>query len=85
MAKEKLINMEGKPIHFKGTSFFKVDKLTGYMQGGDVDNDDGTGGSSAYYPNPFFMDEDMTLHKHDRPFLLTMGRSHFISPNSNNS
>ena len=76
--------MDGKHIHYKGTSFFKVDKA-GYMQGGDVDSDDGYGGSSAFYPMPFFADEDMLLHKHDRPFLLTMGRSHHPGKNTNSS
>lgn len=55
---EKEIGIYGKPLHFKGTRFHKVQRIF-MAQGGDVVKNDGTSGESIY--GPFFDDENFTL------------------------
>ena len=82
----KLKNGDGKHIDYTGTKFFKINKKWGYMQGGDVDRNNGYGGTSAYYPNHrFFKDEDIEDDMHVQRYLLTMGKSDYQDPNKNES
>lgn len=55
---EKGIGTSGKPLHYKGTRFHKVQRLF-MVQGGDIVKNDGTNGESIY--GQHFDDENMTL------------------------
>lgn len=55
---EKGIGTNGKPLHYKGTNFHKVQRLF-MVQGGDIVKNDGTSGESIY--GPHFEDENLTL------------------------
>lgn len=55
---EKGIGVNGKPIHYKGIKFHKVQRLF-MIQGGDIVKNDGTSGESIY--GPLFDDENFTL------------------------
>lgn len=48
----------GKPLHYKGTKFHKVQRLF-MVQGGDIVSDSGSGGESIY--GQYFEDENFTL------------------------
>ncbi|TNV77617.1 hypothetical protein FGO68_gene10242 [Halteria grandinella] len=65
---EKGNNKQNKPLHYKGTQFFKVIKGS-YAQGGDITKDNGEGGESIYGPK--FADENF-INKHARRGLLAM-------------
>lgn len=55
---EKGIGVNGKPLHYKGIKFHKVQRLF-MVQGGDVVKNDGTSGESIY--GPLFANEKLTL------------------------
>lgn len=55
---EKGTGVHGKPLHYKGIKFHKVQRLF-MVQGGDVVNNDGTSGESIY--GPLFDDETLSL------------------------
>lgn len=55
---EKGIGTSGKPLHYKGTRFHKVQRLF-MVQGGDIVKNDGTNGESIY--GQHFDDENMKL------------------------
>lgn len=65
---EKGVGRRGKKLHYKGTKFHRI--IPGFMvQGGDVTNDNGTGGESIY--GKYFKDENF-IHKHTCAGLLSM-------------
>ncbi|XP_055307468.1 peptidyl-prolyl cis-trans isomerase D [Sitodiplosis mosellana] len=75
---EKGIGVNGKPLHYKGIRFHKVQRLF-MVQGGDIVKNDGTSGESIY--GPFFDDETLTL-PHEAG---SVGMANFGRPNTNNS
>lgn len=70
--------VQDMPLHYKNTRFFRVIKKF-LIQGGDITNNNGTGGASIY--GRHFPDENFSI-KHDRPFLLGSANR---GPNTNNS
>ncbi|OAD61216.1 Peptidyl-prolyl cis-trans isomerase D, partial [Eufriesea mexicana] len=76
---EKGIGINGKKLHYKGSTFHKV--LSQFMiQGGDIINFDGTSGESIYGTQ--FEDENFKL-SHSSGGLLSMVNKGY--PNSNSS
>jgi len=69
-----------KGLTYKGTSFFKIFSRE-LICGGDVENDDGTGGKSVLNEDGTFPDENFTL-LHDRAGVLSMAST---GPNTYNS
>jgi Peptidyl-prolyl cis-trans isomerase (rotamase) - cyclophilin family len=61
-------NADGKQLHYKGTTIHRIWK-DGFIQGGDVDHQNGKGGQSIY--GKYFEDENYVI-RHDKPGLLGM-------------
>ena len=75
---ERGVGAQGKPLHYKGTKFFRM--IPGYLlQGGDITLDNGRGGDSIYGGR---FDDECFLAKHDRPGLLSMANG---GPHTNTS
>lgn len=55
---EKGTGKFGRPLHYKGIKFHKVQRLF-MAQGGDIVSDSGSGGESIY--GQYFEDENFTL------------------------
>lgn len=75
---EKGVGINGKNLHYKGSVFNKVVPEC-IVQGGDIINNDGTGGESIY--GPIFEDENFIL-RHNNPGLLSMANHGSRNTNS---
>ena len=75
---EKGEGTQGKPLHYKGSTFHRVIKDF-MIQGGDFTNGDGTGGESIYGEK--FADENFII-KHTSGGLLSMANA---GPGTNGS
>jgi cyclophilin family peptidyl-prolyl cis-trans isomerase len=60
-----------KKLTYLGNSFHRI-VPNELICGGDITNEDGTGGMSIY--GKYFPDENF-IHKHDKPFLLAMSNN----------
>ncbi|XP_055373332.1 peptidyl-prolyl cis-trans isomerase D [Condylostylus longicornis] len=75
---EKGIGQLGKPLHYKGTKFHRVQRVF-MAQGGDIVKNDGSCGESIY--GPIFNDENFFLpHTEGVVSMANYGK-----PNTNNS
>ncbi len=61
---EKGKGVSGKNLHYKGTIFHTLQPFY-FVQGGDIINNDGTGGESIY--GKFFDDENF-IHEQLKPY-----------------
>ena len=70
--------MHGKPLHYKDTILHRIipDFL---LQGGDIINQDGTGGESIY---GYSFDDENFKHKHE---TYSLAMANFADANTNSS
>lgn len=71
--------MQGKRLHYKGSRFHRI--IPGFcIQGGDIINNDGTGGESIYGPK---FDDEVSKLSHNRKYML--GMANLGEKNTNSS